>query len=60
MDAKVVVQRGYDLFGSGDMETFFGEVVHNDITWTFPGEVGKHPLAAVSYTHLTLPTTPYV
>ena len=47
MEAKEVVQRGYDLFGSGDMETFFGEVVHNDITWTFPGEVGKHPLAGV-------------
>ena len=47
MDAKEVVQRGYDLFGSGDMETFFGEVVHDNITWTFPGEVGKHPLAGV-------------
>ena len=42
MEAKEVVQKGYDLFGSGDMETFFGEIVHNDIT--------------VSYTHLTLPT----
>ena len=50
MEAKEVVQRGYDLFGSGDMETFFGEVVHDDITWTFPGEVGKHPLACLLYT----------
>ena len=47
MEAKEVVQRGYDLFGAGDMETFFGEIVHNDITWTFPGEEGKHPLAGV-------------
>ena len=47
MDVKEVVQRGYDLFGSGDMETFFGEIVHDDITWTFPGEEGKHPLAGV-------------
>ena len=51
MDVKEVVQRGYDLFGSGDMETFFGEIVHDDITWTFPGEEGKHPLAGV---HLSL------
>jgi ketosteroid isomerase-like protein len=29
------------------METFFGEIVHNDITWTFPGEEGKHPLSGV-------------
>ena len=47
MEAKEVVQKGYDLFGSGDMETFFGEIVHNDITWTFPGEEGKHPLSGV-------------
>jgi hypothetical protein len=30
MEAKEVVQKGYDLFGAGDMETFFGEIVHND------------------------------
>ena len=47
MDVKEVVQSAYDLFGSGDMETFFGEIIHNDITWTFPGEEGKHPLAGV-------------
>ena len=47
MEAKEVVQKGYDLFGAGDLERFFGEIVHYDITWTFPGVDGKHPLAGV-------------
>ena len=37
MDAKELVKRGYELFGKGDMETFFTEVVHDEITWVFPG-----------------------
>ena len=28
--------------------------------WILGGEKQGHPLLAVSYTHLTLPTTPYV
>ena len=43
MDAKEVVKRGYELFGKGDMETFFTEVVHDEITWIFPGD--KHPMS---------------
>ena len=29
MDAKELVKKGYELFGKGDMETFFNEVVHD-------------------------------
>ena len=47
MEAKEVVQRAYDLFGAGDMEGFMNEIVHDDITWTFSGEEGKHPLVGV-------------
>ena len=47
MEAKEVVQKGYDLFGAGDMEAFFNDVVHDHITWTFPGDKDKHPLAGV-------------
>ena len=34
MEAKDVVQKAYDLFGSGDMESFMNEIVHDDMTWT--------------------------
>ena len=47
MEAKEVVQRAYDLFGAGDMEGFMNEIVHDDVTWTFSGEEGKHPLVGV-------------
>ena len=47
MEAKEVVQKGYDLFGAGEMEEFFNNIVHDEITWTFPGDEGKHPLAGV-------------
>ena len=47
MDAKAITKKGYELFNSGDMQTFFTDIVHDDITWTFPGEAGKHPLAGV-------------
>ena len=47
MEAKEVVQRAYDLFGAGDMEGFMNECVHDDVTWTFSGEEGKHPLVGV-------------
>ena len=43
MDPKELVKRGYELFGKGDMQTFFTEVVHDDITWIFPGD--KHPMS---------------
>lgn len=43
MNAKEIAQRGYDLFNTGDMETFFGELIADDITWTFPGD--NHPLS---------------
>ena len=29
MDPKELVKRGYELFGKGDMQTFFTEVVHD-------------------------------
>ncbi len=47
MDAKEITKKGYELFNSGDMQTFFTDVVHDDITWTFPGKEGKHPLSGV-------------
>ena len=43
MDAKELVKRGYELFGKGDMETFFNEIVHDEITWVYPGD--KHPMS---------------
>ena len=43
MEPKELVKRGYELFGKGDMETFFTEVVHDEITWIFPGD--KHPMS---------------
>ena len=43
MDAKEIVKRGYELFGKGDMETFFNEIVHDEITWIYPGD--KHPMS---------------
>ena len=47
MDAKAITKKGYELFNSGDMQTFFTDIVHDDITWTFPGKEGKHPLSGV-------------
>ena len=47
MDAKEITKKGYELFNSGDMQTFFTDIVHDDITWTFPGKEGKHPLSGV-------------
>ena len=47
MDAKTITKKGYELFNSGDMQTFFTDIVHDDITWTFPGKEGKHPLSGV-------------
>ena len=29
MEAKEVVQKGYDLFGAGEMEEFFNNIVHD-------------------------------
>ena len=45
MEPKEVVQRGYELFGEGNMEAFFNEVLHDDVTWIFPGD--KHPMSGV-------------
>ena len=47
MEAKDVVKKAYEAFGKGDMETMFNDLVHDECTWTFPGEVGKHPLSGV-------------
>ena len=43
MNYKEISQKGYDLFNAGDLETFFNELVDDNITWTFPGD--KHPLS---------------
>ena len=42
MNAKELVQQGYDFFGKGDMESFMS-ILHDDVTWIFPGD--KHPLS---------------
>ena len=42
MNTKELVQQGYDFFGKGDMEGFMG-ILHDDVTWVFPGE--SHPLS---------------
>ena len=43
MDVKEQTRKAYELFGKGDMETFFNEMIDDNIV-------------SVSYTHLTLPT----
>ena len=43
MNAKELSQKGYDLFNAGNMESFFNDIVDDNITWTFPGD--KHPLS---------------
>ena len=43
MNVKEITQRAYDLFNNGDIETFFNEIVDDNITWIFPGD--KHPLS---------------
>ena len=45
MEAKEIVKKAYEAFGKGDMQTMFNDLVHDDCTWIFPGEVGKHPLS---------------
>ena len=42
MDSKAIVQKGYDLFGKGDMEGFM-DLVHDDFIWIYPGD--KHPFS---------------
>ena len=42
MDSKEIVQKGYDLFGKGDMEGFM-DLVHDDFIWIYPGD--KHPFS---------------
>ena len=34
MEAKEIVQKAYDLFGSGDMESFMNDIIHEDKVWT--------------------------
>ena len=53
------------LFRMGDFyELFFDDAKRAadllDISLTARGKSGGNPVATVSYTHLTLPTTPYV
>ena len=38
MNYKEIAQKGYDLFNSGDMETFFNDFIDDDITWIHPGD----------------------
>ena len=33
MDAKELVKKGYELFGKGDMETFFNDMIDDNIVW---------------------------
>ena len=40
MNAKELSQKGYDLFNAGDMESFFNDIVDDNITWTFSQEGG--------------------
>ena len=47
MDVKEQTRKAYELFGSGDMETFFNDIIDDEIVWTFPGKEGTHPLAGV-------------
>ena len=45
MDVKEQTRKAYELFGKGDMETFFNEMIDDNIVWTFPGKEGVHPLS---------------
>ena len=47
MDVKEQTRKAYELFGKGDMETFFNEMIDDNIVWTFPGKEGVHPLSGV-------------
>ena len=47
MDVKERTRKAYELFGKGDMETFFNEMIDDNIVWTFPGKEGVHPLSGV-------------
>ena len=38
MDVKEQTRKAYELFGKGDMETFFNEMIDYNIVWTFPGK----------------------
>ena len=42
MDAKEQTKKAYELFSSGDMETFFKDIIDDEIVWTFPGKEGVH------------------
>ena len=37
MDVKEQMKKAYELFNTGDMETFFNDMIDDDIVWTFPG-----------------------
>ena len=47
MDVKEQTRKAYELFGKGDMETFFNEMIDDNIVWTFLGKEGVHPLSGV-------------
>ena len=47
MDVKAQTRKAYELFGKGDMETFFNDMIDDNIVWTFPGKEGVHPLSGV-------------
>ena len=47
MDVKEQMKKAYELFNTGDMETFFNDMIDDDIVWTFPGKEGVTPLSGV-------------
>ena len=47
MDVKEQTRKAYELFNTGDMETFFNDLIDDNIVWTFPGNEGVHPLSGV-------------
>ncbi len=47
MDIKEQMKKAYELFNTGDMETFFNDMIDDNIVWTFPGKEGVHPLSGV-------------
>ena len=47
MDVKEQMKKAYELFNTGDMETFFNDMIDDNIVWTFPGKEGVHPLSGV-------------
>ena len=43
MDVKEQTKKAYELFGSGDMETFFNDMIDDEIVWSV-----DRPLVAIA------------